>query len=518
MAAESLLYNLIHSLTRGEKRYLSIWIDQSFGRTANRYKILYQGLLEMSEFDEGRLREYLSENGGPSHLASSMSRLRDLILKCLRYKDEADTLSGRIQAILRNVEAAYTRRQYDLMGKKLRQGKTLALAYELYPEFLRILEWEEKKYLMHPNNSEGEFFSTISDQRQDCLKKMQDQSQLLSLQVQMRALVREKQQMRSDAGIAKAAELLLHPLLVTPPETGEFLASSYYWNTHGLYNMAVGEYSKGYRIYKDLVEMWKGCPDWIIHAPDDYLSILNNFLSANLFTLEENQDFLASAREAEGLPGLPSGLRVKIERITYMQKLLYMLNFGEYPETTMLIEEILDWLDSKKKLLSKAPVLIFYYNISTFYFVNSEFREANRVLLLILNFSAGPEREDIRDFARLFQLVLHYELGDTDLQYYLLRSAKRYFRRTQKLDDVESALITFFKKSLKLPNPDQKALHELKIRLQEILSDSTLRNPLGMQELLMWVNAKIEGTSLKEWNEARLKRQRELPKQEASTN
>jgi hypothetical protein len=163
--------------------------------------------------------------------------------------------------------------------------------------------------------------------------------------------------------------------------------------------------------------------------------------------------------------------------------------------------ELNHWLDQHKDKLSDVRLLIFYYNITLYYFAHSQFSQAQKWLLKILHFPPTEARADIRDFARVFQLVLQYELGNLDVQEYLLRSAYRYFNRTQKLHEYEEAILTFVRKEQKNAGISRKATYSafetLQESLQKIRSEAEGAEPVGFQVMLFWIESHLEGVPLK---------------------
>lgn len=161
--------------------------------------------------------------------------------------------------------------------------------------------------------------------------------------------------------------------------------------------------------------------------------------------------------------------------------------------------KVREWLPQNEKGVPLAFRLGLSYNLTVFLFVNGYFREANQWLIGILNMPGREERKDIRDSARILQLILQYEMGNLDLQEYLLRSAYRYFQKNEGLAAFEKMQVRAFKKLAGVPpgsDPWRSALSELKSGLDDLRNKIKGRPPLGMEEVSIWVESKLSGKEI----------------------
>jgi hypothetical protein len=162
------------------------------------------------------------------------------------------------------------------------------------------------------------------------------------------------------------------------------------------------------------------------------------------------------------------------------------------------------WLTQNSGQVPISKLLAAYFNVFSLQFVLGEFRKANEWLLKILSTPGKEERRDIRDVARIFQVILHHELGNPELQDYLLTSTYRYFRRNDRMEKMNAVLIRFFRAEQKhLPESKEflTALEELDRETEDVIRTGTGKIPLGMTEVSFWVKSKLEGIPLRAYYE-----------------
>ncbi len=134
--------------------------------------------------------------------------------------------------------------------------------------------------------------------------------------------------------------------------------------------------------------------------------------------------------------------------------------------------------------------------------------EVNKSLFWLNKVLNDPEptlRQDIFAYARLFNLVVHYELGNFDLLEYIVRSTQRFLSKRHRALEVENALIDHIKKLARAQQPQLKrdlfkSLHDELVRLFKDPNQSLV---LKYFDFLSWTQAKIEGISYGEVMKAR---------------
>jgi len=136
-----------------------------------------------------------------------------------------------------------------------------------------------------------------------------------------------------------------------------------------------------------------------------------------------------------------------------------------------------------------------------FHFVRGEWSEANRWVMTILGFPEGSERQDIRDFARIFQVFLQFELGNLDLNEYLVRSTYRYMSRNRRYNDFERAILKFIRSTLQTVGKQERhqILRDFLADVEGLQSRYGRKSILGLDEVVFWAQAREEGISVAEF-------------------
>ena len=106
-------------------------------------------------------------------------------------------------------------------------------------------------------------------------------------------------------------------------------------------------------------------------------------------------------------------------------------------------------------------------------------------------------RQDLYSYARLINLIVHFELGNLDLIEYLIKSTQRFLNKKNRDFELETVIISFIKKLSKVSEKEKQ--HEIFIqlrdKLEELFKDQDNRILFNYFDFLSWVDAKIENIS-----------------------
>ena len=94
--------------------------------------------------------------------------------------------------------------------------------------------------------------------------------------------------------------------------------------------------------------------------------------------------------------------------------------------------------------------------------------DAVRVAFEILNDNEKVLRQDLYAYARLINLLIHYELGNFDLIEYLIKSTQRFLNKKNRDFEVEKLIITNIRKLSKSSSKEKtlEIFHDFRNKLE----------------------------------------------------
>jgi hypothetical protein len=151
--------------------------------------------------------------------------------------------------------------------------------------------------------------------------------------------------------------------------------------------------------------------------------------------------------------------------------------------------------------MNKVVEIVACFNISFLYFILRRYDKSLRWINKILNDAEADIRYDMLCLARIFNIIIHYELKNHELIENLEGSAYRYLQKKKLLYQAEKALLDFLKKNKNVLF-EKKRIPEIFTRLKESVVNLS-RDPYEQQlieqfDMLAWIESKIQNKTFEE--------------------
>jgi hypothetical protein len=173
---------------------------------------------------------------------------------------------------------------------------------------------------------------------------------------------------------------------------------------------------------------------------------------------------------------------------------------GDFEIGVNLFSRIQPQLEQFVVQLDKHSRLIMYYKIACLYFGDHKFSQATKWLNRIVNSEEEDIREDLHSFARIINLICHFELGHMDVIPYYLRSTYRYLSKKDDLQLFERHILDFIKLLDRSMTPKTLIFQFRNLRDQLLL---LVDNPYEKRafiyfDIISWLESKIQGRKVSE--------------------
>lgn len=398
---------------------------------------------------------------------------------------------------LANTENLYEKGLWEMSMRAARQGIKLASKSGLLESELQLQSWARKIVLQSLGASPLEKLGEIADRVKVLQGQLEIFQELEALSATQTIIARKTARIRTDVDRETIEGISSHRWVKTPPPTPHIISLIHHHYLNGVRAISTGEYVQGHEHFNQIMDHWHTHAHLVPLHPDLYISTLNNFLYCCLYGLlpEKINPTVEIVRKMKGL-SQRNALHMK--RIAFQHQMTFEMNFGTVASQAHFFKLIQQWVAKEAHQLPDFSILTFWYNLALYHFMQENYPVANQHLLSILHTQPTKARTDIQDFARIFQLILQFELGNLGLQEYLTRSAYRYFKRSQKLLDFERAIIRFMRDYGDMhSSEDQKAGFErLQSQLLAVKAVPSEPNPVGLETVQLWVQTKLADQSL----------------------
>ena len=492
------LFSLIKSLTKSEKRFFKL--SSSLQSGDKNYLKIFDAIDDQDEYDEAAIKELFKEEKFIKHFPSEKNHLYKLILKSLRSYYSDNSISSILQQEIKNIEILYRKSLYEECEKFLQRAKKLAIEHEKFYYHFELIGIE--KMLLEEAFEEGKFNRSLDDlieEEQTVISKLRNLAEYHVLYSKVNLAFRSEGYSREESA-KKIIEEVSENYLIKEKDTAlSKSAATICFYTQGFCHSANNEKDLSFIAFQRVKQILDDNPPLKIDLIKRYIRTMYNLIKIHIDRKEFRAAFklIDELRSSENNEKYSLDTRVRIARSCYMAELNIYEKLGEFKEGLKIVEKIEENLDLFKEKSSKEHLIAFYLKFSVIYLGIGDFNKSLFWINKILNDNEKLLRQDLYSYARLINLIVHFELGNLDLIEYLIKSTQRFLNKKNRDFELETVIISFIKKLSKIT--DKEKQHEIFIqlrdKLEELFKDQDNRILFNYFDFLSWVDAKIENIS-----------------------
>lgn len=494
------LFDLIKSLTKSEKRFFKL--SSSLQAGEKNYIRLFDAIEDQQDYDEEKVKEKFKNEVFIQHFPSEKNHLYKQILKALRSFHSENSISNILRIEIKNIEILYKKALYKECAKFVARAKKMAAEYEKFYYLFELINWE--KQLLEEEYETGGFDKDLDDlisQETDCIQKLRNLAEYHMIYSRVNFVIRKGGFARNDNERKIVNELENYHLIKGKNTALSSRAASICYYIKGVcnaFNRNYDEALNNFKRVKDIIDSRSHLkPDLAQRYVRTLSLILNCYIELQHYQkASEIIEEIRSLSESDGFTDTNTQLR--IQTTVYISTLQICNKTGDNEKGLHLVPEIIKLLDKHTAKINKEQVIEFYINIAGIYFINCEYKEALYWLNKVLNDNEKALRRDLYNFARIFNLIIHYELGNNDLLEYVIKSTARHLSKEESDYAPEALVIKHLRKLIKLNNEKQRqeAYDEMHADLAKLFADNSERSLLDYFDITSWVNSKITNKKL----------------------
>jgi hypothetical protein len=184
-------------------------------------------------------------------------------------------------------------------------------------------------------------------------------------------------------------------------------------------------------------------------------------------------------------------ISAQIFNFSYSIELSNYLQKKQFTIASTIIMEIENGLKRYKDILTPSYKSTFLYMLAYYYFTTGNFDIAMKKINALLNDYTEDERPDLYNFAKLLNLLIHFELKNYSYIHYKRASVQYYFKKQSSSYETENLILKFFSKEKNYTLDLEKSLRNLKSALENTKSHSLEKYAFNYFDWIDWINSKL---------------------------
>ncbi len=494
------LFLLVKSLEKSEKRNFKLYVKRNTDTADLKVILLFDALDKMEEYDEKQLLRK-AKGISKQQLSNIKAHLYKQLLASLRIIRDEENIDIQLHEQMDHARILFNKGLYLQALRQLDKLKESARAYHQLTYLQQALFFEKKIEALYITRSMQNRAGRLSAESDEVNRQLAVVNDLSNLSLQLYSWYIQNGHARNEKDIREVKQFF-EKRLPSPLRLTGFYEKLYYCQIFCWYAFIRRDYLQYYRYSQKWVNLFDEFPGMLQTETVIYIKGMHNLMSS-YFDMMQYRKLADTIKRFERFVQSKAVLQNENNRILAYQYLytarinLYFLQ-GTFTKGLRLVPFLEDMLQQYGPYLDTHRVLVFYYKIACLYFGSGENGKAIDYLNRIIN-QKGDLRTDLQCYARLLNLIAHFELGNFELLEYLIKSVYRYMAKMENLSRVEEEMFIFLRRSFRL------GAHALRPEFEKLLAK--LRkyegNPVESRafvylDVISWLESKISGVNVQD--------------------
>ncbi len=493
------LFQLIKSLKQTEKRYFKIFASIHVKGEQNNYVKLFDAIDRQQDYDEKSLLASFQGETFVKQFAVTKNYLYNFILRSLRSYYSGSDAESKIQEEIESVKILFGKGLYKKSIKILIKTKAFARQFDKYELLLHIIKWENEintRFLK--GDRLDEFRRESNVEIREMLEIMEETYQLRLLEQEAFRVYRRYTRARTASDLQAIEQILAHPAMAEGALPWSFIGKLRYYNIKGVYQTLLEHHGEAHRFDLLRFRLFEENPQFIRENLIQYIKVQNNLLH-NYMELKDWKNFeeiLRNVRETSDqfATTITNTEQAIIFETSYVQELAHYLRTHRFEKALELVPRVNEMLDRYDSVIVMEFKIEMLFTIAKVYFYSGDLDQASDWVNRIV-FDDNPHAaDDVICFARILNLLIHFDLGNYDFLKYEIKSTRRFLLKKKRLFLVEDLVLRYLNRLIGIRDEEKKmeVLISFREKMEQTLTQEFEGNTKSYLNLLNWLQSKIE--------------------------
>lgn len=496
------LVQLILRLTKGEKRFFKLFVNRMHDNEDALFLSLFDFIDKYKCFDEARI---LKKNPRikKSQLSNLKAHLYKKVLASLRQQHRHLNLDMELRESLDYAKMLYAKGMYKASLNILDKAKKTALKSDLYTDALTIIDFEKHIESQHITGSMYPKAEQITMETQAILNRIYLRTKLSDLSLSLYGLYLQYGHVKDQKDHDFINQFFSSNLPKHRIEEMDFYEKLYLFQSYVWFYYMGQDFVNFYRYAQRWVDLFEEYPAMIDQERPLYLKGLHNLLTA-YFMAQRLDKFEPVYLQLQQLEENPAKRFTKNEESLFaLFKHIHGINLiflnADYESGVEKMSGLAEILQTNSFDWDLNRIINFNYKMGCVYFGADDLDNTILFLNKVTNYVFPNFREDIQCYARILNLIAHFDLGNDILVSYQIKSTYRFLLKSKQDSKVLDEIFSFLRKTPRMLESELKQeFIALKEKLENLEGDEYERRPFLYLDIISWLDSKIHGRTMAE--------------------
>lgn len=489
-----ILFQLIKSLEKAEKRHFKLYINRSSGNPGLKIVRLFDALDKQKEYDEKTLLRKLEDVTKPQ-LANLKTHLYKQILASLRLLKSADSMDLQLNEQFDYAHILYKKGLFMQSLRIIDRAKELARSNQKYYFLPQLLSLEKRIENLHITRRIQHRAEEIATEANEVNNQIDKVTRLSNLALKLFSWFVQNGHARDEYDEKDIRKFMTQNLPSGAWKETGFYERMYLYQSYTWYAFIRQDFLQYYRYTQKLVNLFDEQPLMKRVETSHHIKAYHYLLNAH-FDLRNHRQFEKTLRQFEKLEQTDrvkdhDNFRIQAFICISQARINQHFMQGTFKEGLKIIPAIEKELTGYNLFLDSHRVLVLNYKFAMMYFGSGDYNTCIDYLQKIINDHTSL-RYDLQCYARVLHLMAHYELGNDMLMESLSKSVYRFMAKMKNLTAVEEAMFKFLRRSIPLsPRQLKPEFAKLLNTIKHLEKDRFQTRSFAYIDIISWVEGKV---------------------------
>jgi hypothetical protein len=491
------IFELIKSMSKGEKRYFKIFSSRHTIGEENNYIRLFDYIESLETYDETVLFDHFQGEAFLNKFSITKNRLYDNIMRSLDSFHAGNSIDAQLFRMIHGADILFNKGLYDHAHKQLRSAEKLAAKHEKKIT-LQEIKLRQKKLIETFNYAELDELEREQLANEDFLLEQQLSyyNQLWHIKSQLFMRLNKKGKARNAVEKKVFEDLYCQLQQIKQPLQRDFETEYLYNHIHSAFYFAISNEEQSLHYLLMNASLFKNNHKRIQQEPNTYFSILTNIIHVLVKKgrYSQAQQYLNELKGFHHTYAIERSLDMDIKYFTSVTSTELMIynHSGQFRQAIELAGVVAEGLRIHDEILSPGRKAFLRFEMAVSFFGAEDFHSSLKWINELLNDNHLDEKEDIAAFAHIINIIIHYELKNDRLLPYAIKSALRFLKKRARTYAVETLMIKSLSKVIRAENQFVAAdiFTEIEQKLEQITQDDFECVALEYFDFKTWLESK----------------------------
>lgn len=494
------LFQLIKSLSKAEKRYFKLYSTLHKGE--KNYLKLFNVLDKQKKYDKIALNKQFAGEPFIINFSVAKAYLYDLILKSLQSYQNRRELSAKTQLndLFTQIELLYNKGLYDHCKKLLSKAKRISIEYNLQLKTIEVCDWERAiLYAQADFKRLPGYLNDENNLRKLSIEQYKNLFAYYEITDSMNIVLNKSQVIRTKEDAITINKLFKNNLLKDEKEALTPRAKFQFYFLYAMLYGARQDNKSLYEIAKKLTSTVDADEENKVFTANEKIGAYHIAFSSCVY-LMKFPEYFKYAEKAKKVVTTSIDSEIRLFSLIASHDISAHYTTGNLEGCVTSMNYTEAGLKKYENKIGYADLMVLYINLIHAAIVTKNYEKALLWINIILNDSRIEYRHELQCYARILNLLIHFELKNYLLLEHTVKATYHFLKKQNNLFKFEQLVLDFIKDCFKIKNEKELIIlfKKLKTGFEKIISDPVEKVLFDYFDYISWLDSKITNKPLYE--------------------